>query len=230
MADPVGRLTVLDPATGAVLSRLPLDAALRPVGIAPAAGGGLLLLDADEALQTAGAMSNALSRVADVHNAARTPPTAVAAHGSRVAVGDADGRVYVWDATAHDRGPVTRRLHPAPVTAAALVGAVGLALCLSGGADGTLRLWETGGDPMPEPVDRREAVVTSLAAAETPSGSVAAVAWSDGEVHLWDLPAGTRRAVVPPYRAEALALCGDGTLFVAGTAGVAALGTSRTPS
>lgn len=232
VTDPMGRLAVLDPVTGAVRSRVPLDAALRPAGIAVAEGGGLLLLDADETLHTAGPMSNALSRVADVHNTAGTPPTAVAAHGSRVAVGDADGRVHVWDATAHDRGPVTRGLHPAPLTAAALVDAApsGLALCVSGGADGTLRLWETGSDPMPEPVDRREAVVTALAAADTPSGPLLAAAWSDGEVHLWDLLAGTRREVVPPYRAEALALSGEGTLFVAGTAGVAALDTSPTAS
>ncbi|MFF3560162.1 hypothetical protein ACFYXS_09005 [Streptomyces sp. NPDC002574] len=227
VADPVGRLSVLDPAAGAVRSRVPLDAALRPAGIAVAEGGGLLLLDADETLHPAGPMSNALSRVADLHNTTGTPPTAVTAHGRRVAVGDADGRVHVWDAAAHDRGPVTRRLHPAPLTAAALVhaGGSGLALCLSGGADGTLRLWETGSDPMPEPVDRREAVVTALAAADTPSGPVVAAAWSDGEVHLWDLFAATRRVLTPPFRAAALALTPGATLFVGGAAGVAALDT-----
>ncbi|MEU4091906.1 WD40 repeat domain-containing protein [Streptomyces sp. NPDC026673] len=230
-ADPVGRLRLLDPATGGVRRGVPADPAVRPVAAVSLAGS-VLLLDGNDFLHPAGDVSVALSRIADVHNPAAAAPTALAACGRHVVVGDAGGRAHLWDVDAHDRGAAGRTLHPAPVTALALleVPAHDLTFCLSGGADGTLRLWETGTDPMPEPVDRREAVVTALAASDTPAGPMVAAAWSDGELHLWNLFEATRRVLTPPHRAAALALAGDGTLFVAGTAGIAALHTRREAS
>ncbi len=54
----------------------------------------------------------------------------------------------------------------------------------SGGADGTVRLWTPGRDPVPEPLAERRSPVVSLHAAETPHGPLVAAAWADGLVEL----------------------------------------------
>jgi WD40 repeat protein len=115
-------------------------------------------------------------------------------------------------------------VHEQPVTAATCVDtADGLTLTFSAGADGSVRLWETSAEPMPVPVQQRRYRVTALAAADTPAGAVLAVAWDDGELHLWHVFSGRVR-VLPWLRdCDALALTPEGLLVTGDTEGLCAV-------
>lgn len=86
-----------------------------------------------------------------------------------------------------------------------------------------MRLWETASEPMPTPVQQRPCPATALAAADTAAGPVLAVAWSDGEVHLWHVLSGRVRVLPLPHSCHALALTPGGLLLIGGPEGLTAV-------
>ncbi|MFE0625915.1 hypothetical protein ACFW3D_02990 [Streptomyces sp. NPDC058864] len=220
-ADPLGRLRAFDPATGADLRRVPSPTEVRPLALA-ALGDGMLLLDRERVLHTFPADSVAFGEAALRHNP--DGPSALASEPASgfLAVGDTSGHVHVWRSPTYDPVPLSRALHQAPVSAIALVHSAryDLSFCLSGGLDGTLRLWATPDDPMPGPVERRDSVVTALAAADTPAhGPVAVAAWADGRASVWNLLDARVRPLPLLHRADGLALAPDGAVTVTGPRG-----------
>jgi hypothetical protein len=97
-----------------------------------------------------------------------------------VAVGHLDGTVRI--------GHRSQVLHPAAVTALATARLPGAAhaLLVSGGADGTVRLWSPlGPDTTPsDPVDAHTSPVTAVALCATAAGTQLACAWADGLLRL----------------------------------------------
>ncbi|MEU1617968.1 hypothetical protein ABZ479_11795 [Streptomyces sp. NPDC005722] len=220
-ADPLGRLHALDPATGADLRRVPAPTEVRPLALA-ALGDGLLLLDRDQVLHAFPPGTVAFGAAAHRHN--QDGPSALASvpASGLLAVGDAEGRVHLWRSPAYDPEPLSRLLHQAPVSTLAHVHSArhDLSFCLSGGLDGTLRLWATSDEPMPDPVERRDCVITALAAADTPAhGPVAVAAWADGRAGVWDLLGARVHPLPLLHRADAIALTPDGALTVTGPGG-----------
>ncbi|WP_377270451.1 hypothetical protein [Peterkaempfera sp. SMS 1(5)a] len=139
------------------------------------------------------------------------------------AVGDASGRVQWQDEV--------QQLHRGPVTALAATGLPSgspaqpdVPLLVSGGLDGTVRLWGPGAEPMPEPSDARECPVTAVAAAHSGRGLLVAAGWEDGLVRVRLL--GEADAVVDLRLGSAvwaLALTGAGLLLVGGPDGAVTL-------
>lgn len=175
---------------------------------------------------------DALARIAAHHGAAAlTSPDARATalggapDGRYAVVGDGEGRVHIWSLHDPAAGPRTMRLHSGRVLATACLPLPGrnLDLVFSAGQDGSIRLWEASADPMPEPVTRRPATVTALAAADTPAGPLLAAAWNDGEVHVRHVLSGTSVIVPLPRPADALAFTRDGLLAVGDPYGVCAM-------
>ncbi|GLW68736.1 hypothetical protein Kpho02_10350 [Kitasatospora phosalacinea] len=225
-ADGNGTVRVLSAATGEPLGRpaLPAPRPLRGLAVTPS--GTLLLLDAEGGteLLTADrpapgldryALEEAVSRLRDAAGA----PAAVAAAGrlpgAAPALADADGAVHWYqDGRVHGE-----RLHTGPVTALAVaaLGADdprgGLPLLVSGGYDGTVRLWGPGSAPMAEPLDARPCPVVAVAADEGPDGLRVAAAWAGGlvRVHRPGDPAGVLE-LRPGSPVRALAL--DGRLLL----------------
>ncbi|MFJ4845337.1 MULTISPECIES: hypothetical protein [unclassified Streptomyces] len=225
-ADAIGRVHALDPATGAELHRVPSPAAVRPFALA-ALGDGLLLLDREQVLHLSPADTPAFGEAAYLHNPQGPSALAALPATGHLAVGDTAGRVHLWRSPAYDPEPLSRPLHNAPVSAVAVVRSArhDLTFCLSGGLDGTLRLWAAPDEPMQAPVERRDRVITALAAADTPShGPVAVAAWSDGRASVWNLLDARVRPVPLPHRADALGLRPDGLLTATGPGGTYALG------
>ncbi|MET7689634.1 hypothetical protein ABZT06_16930 [Streptomyces sp. NPDC005483] len=146
-------------------------------------------------------------------------------HGPYAVVGDRSGTVHVWSLSEYQDTPRSCRVHEQPVTAATCVGtADGLILTFSAASDGSVRLWETASaEPMPVPVQRRRYRVTALAAADTDAGPVLAVAWSDGELHLWHVFSGKVRVLPLPRPCDALSLTPEGLLLVGDPEGLYAL-------
>ncbi|WP_431959726.1 hypothetical protein [Actinacidiphila sp. bgisy160] len=220
-ADPLGRLHALDPATGADLRRVPSPTELRPLALA-ALGDGLLLLDRDRLLHAVPPGTVAFGEAAHRHNPDGPSALASVPASGLLVVGDAAGRVHVWRSPAYDPEPLSRPLHQAPVSAVAHVHSArhDLSFCLSGGLDGTLRLWATSDEPMPEPVERRDSVITALTAADTPAhGPVAVAAWADGRAGVWDLLGARVHPLPLLHRADGIALTPDGALTVTGPGG-----------
>ncbi|MCZ0995501.1 hypothetical protein O1L44_23785 [Streptomyces noursei] len=151
-------------------------------------------------------------------------PTALGADGrsTTAVVGDAGGAVHVWPLTAYRPLPHSHRLHDVPVTAVTCLRLPDddLTLVFSAALDGSIRLWETSGEPMAGPVERRPALVTALAAADTPAGPLLAAAWNDAELHLWHLTSGTVRTLPLLYRCNALTLSPTGRLTLSGPDGL----------
>lgn len=115
-------------------------------------------------------------------------------------------------------------MHEQPVTAVTCVDtADGLTLTFSAGADGAVRLWETSAEPMPVPVQQRRYRTTALAAADTSAGPVLAVAWSDGELHLWHVFTGRMRVLPWLHGCDALALTSEGLLVIGDPEGLQAV-------
>lgn len=220
-ADPLGQVHALDPTTGAGLRRLPSPTTVRPSALA-ALGNGLLLLDREQVLHSFPADTVVFGEAPHRHNPDVPCALAASPASGLLAVGDASGRVHVWRSPAYDPEPVSRTLHEAPVSVVALVHSAGydLSFCLSGGLDGTLRLWAISDEPMPGPVERRDSVITALAAADTPvAGPVAVAAWADGRAHVWSLVDARVRPLPLLHRADGLALTPDGVLTVTGPGG-----------
>ncbi|MFI0366514.1 hypothetical protein ACH35V_01470 [Actinomadura sp. 1N219] len=137
--------------------------------------------------------------------------------------GDASGQVHVWEPTApqHVR---SQHLHDGPVTAVTgMQGDSGRLSLISGGADGTVRLWAIDDPPVDEPLIRRNTGVTATAFARLPLGPVAAIAWTDGHIRIWDMLTGDERVMNLGLTVNALALTPEGLLAVAGPHGTATL-------
>jgi prepilin-type processing-associated H-X9-DG protein len=102
---------------------------------------------------------------------------------------------------------------------------VDILFALSGGLDGTFRLWAVPADASLLPVEDRGVPVTAITAADTAAaGPVAAVAWADGHVTVWDLAeARTGRPIPLGWAPKALALSADGLLVAACEDGLMAI-------
>jgi WD40 repeat protein len=99
----------------------------------------------------------------------------------------------------------------------------GVSLVVSGGADGTVRLWAPGRDPLEEPVDARGVPVTAVAAAALSTGPAVAAAWADGLVRLWDVATGDQTDLRLGFAVYALVMDTDGTAIVGSEHGTTAL-------
>ncbi|MER5944812.1 hypothetical protein ABT127_01975 [Streptomyces sp. NPDC001904] len=237
-ADALGALTLLDPATGADTAAVGSPRGVRPDGIAVRRDGAMLLLSDTGALQPVtpqpeGTAAVVLGHIASHHGTLtlRHPELRPTALGQcplsgTTALGDEQGGVHLWALDTYHPNPRSRALHQAPVTAVTCLAPPddGHTLVMSAALDGTVRLWAASADPLPEPVERRPAFVTALAAAHTADGPVLAVAWTDARVHLWHLRTGRVHVVPLLVRCRALALSAGLRLTVAGPDGAYALG------
>ncbi|WP_026341621.1 hypothetical protein [Actinomadura atramentaria] len=146
--------------------------------------------------------------------------------GTLVVMGDRDGVLHAR--RPRSDAPAERcAAHQGRVTAVACVSAGGDArVVLSGGADGTVRLWHVGGGLLDEPPARRGTAVAAVAAVVLPDGPLFAAAWVDGVVWAWHA-AGEEMSLFPlglPVRALALDADERGAVLYVGTGrGVTAL-------
>ncbi|MFF4056659.1 hypothetical protein ACFYZ8_43785 [Streptomyces sp. NPDC001668] len=140
-------------------------------------------------------------------------------------VGDGSGALHLWSLTEYQDSPRSRPVHERPVTAVACLhlSDKDLTLVFSAGLEGAVRLWEASAEPMPDPVERRGSRPTALAAADTPVGPVLAVAWDDGELHLWHVFSGRVRTLPLLHPCAALALTPEGLLVVGDPEGLYAV-------
>ncbi|SDM67341.1 hypothetical protein SAMN04487981_102211 [Streptomyces sp. cf386] len=213
-------------------------AAVRPRSVAARDARSALLLDRSDALlplvsEDDPTAAIVLGHIAEHHGSAalageESLVTALGSGGTRspyAVVGDRSGMVHVWSLGEYQDTPRSCRVHERPVTAVTGVDtADGLTLTFSAASDGSVRLWETGSDePMPVPVQQRRYLATALAAADTPVGPVLAVAWSDGELHLWHVFSGEVRVLPLPHPCDTLALTPEGLLLVGGPEGLCAI-------
>ena len=140
---------------------------------------------------------------------------AVALADGRVASGDFEGRVLLWELAETAAQPVELGRHDNWVGAVAALEGGGL---VSGGADGRVLLWDpAGAGSQPVELGRHEGWATALAA--LPDGRVVS-GGSDGRVLLWDsAEAGPRRVELGRHGGEvrALAVLPDGRV-VSGSA------------
>ncbi|MGP3771902.1 WD40 repeat domain-containing protein [Streptomyces sp. SDT5-1] len=220
-AAPPGDLQVLDAATGRNAGTLPAPRTARPSHMA----GAQLLLDDRGTLLPATPDAPFAADIAAYHGqAALAPrpvlPTALASdlRATTAVIGDTQGTVHVWSLTTYQSLPQAVRLHQAPVSAATCLHLAedDIDLVFAAATDGTVRLWSVGSDPMPRPVEQRPALVTALAAADTPAGPVLATAWDDARLHLTHVSTGRTRALPLLQEANALALTSGGLLVIGG--------------
>jgi WD40 repeat protein len=237
----MGRLQTYDVDTGAPAAAVfvrPDAPFVRPGSVTPRDTRSVLLLDdragvllplAPEDDTTAGIV---LGHIAEHHGSAalaeaESQVTAVGSGpGSPYAVvGDRSGTLHVWSLSDYQDTPRSCRVHELPVTAATClhVAAHGMTLTFSAAMDGSVRLWETSAEPMPVPIQQRGYQVTALAAADTPVGPVLAVAWGDGELHLWHVFSGSVRTLPLLHACGALALTPDGLLVIGDPEGLYAV-------
>ncbi|MER5640728.1 WD40 repeat domain-containing protein [Kitasatospora sp. NPDC002227] len=231
-ADRAGRLHRWRAADGTRLGRVTAPPGLRPIGLAAVGEGCVLALEPDGTLRP---VAEAVPAEADYpslyHNGITLAspadrPTALAADGRRIVLGDAAGRLHLWSPDRLAAGPRIGRPHRSTVTAAACLTLreTGTVLVVTGGLDGTVRLWDsTTGEVMPEPVERRAAVPTALALAATAAGPVLTVAWSDLRLHVWRLFEGALTTLPLLAETDALALTPDGLAVLGGRGGTTAL-------
>ncbi|GAA5005114.1 WD40 repeat domain-containing protein [Kitasatospora paranensis] len=222
LADPSGVIRTVDAASGRPLARVARDEPGPLRGMAVGSDGSVLLLDSrggtsvvpdHEGAPAAAALGQALDALAE---ACQGELSVLTVYGPGIpAVADDSGTVCWLRAD----GVVVEKLHEGPVTALAGTSE----LLVSGGFDGTVRLWTAAGSgASAAPFDARPAAVGALAAADTVDGPVVAVGWADGLVRIRPASGGDVREVRFGSAVWALALT-DG-LLVAGTAeGVAAV-------
>lgn len=229
--------TVGGSASDGTASAIVRPASVRPRSIAPHDARSALLLDRSDALlplvtEDDPTTAFALERIAEHHGSAALAEeeslvTALGSGGAQrpyAVVGDRGGTVHLWSLGEYQDVPRSCRVHEQPVTAVTCVAtADGLTLTFSAGTDGSVRLWETSAEPMPVPVQQRRYRTTALAAADTSAGPVLAVAWSDGEVHLWHVFSGRVRALPWLRGCDALALTPEGLLVIADSEGLCAV-------
>lgn len=236
-SDPAGRLRTYDVESGASVgtaSPFVHPTPVRPRSVAPRDARSALLLDGSDALlpfvtEDDPTTAFALGRIAEHHGSAALDQeeslvTALGSGGSRspyAVVGDRGGTVHVWSLGEYQDVPRSYRVHEQPVTAVTCVDtADGLTLTFSAGADGSVRLWEISAEPMPVPVQQRRYRTTALAATDTPAGPVLAVAWSDGELHLWHVLSGRVRVLPWLHGCDTLAMTPEGLLVLGNAEGL----------
>lgn len=101
-----------------------------------------------------------------------------------IALGDASGTVRAFGDL-----PGTVALHEGRVTALAALDVPAASgttahMLYSGGADGAIRVWSPGQEPIPVPIEERTCPVVALHATWSAEGPILAVAWGDGLVQL----------------------------------------------
>jgi hypothetical protein len=137
--------------------------------------------------------------------------TALATGGGVAVVGDAAGTVRAFGeetaaATLHEGRVTALAALDVPVDEEGTVAP----LIYSGGADGRVRAWAPGLEPLAAPVAEAPSPVVALTAARTPQGPVLAVGWRDGRVEYRALDSGRTLTFHPgpPVRALAATPCG----------------------
>jgi hypothetical protein len=225
--DDLARAYRLDPRDGRIVARpaAPVMVKARTAAVVDAAPS-LVLTDASRRLAALGpkAPRGAVAAVREV--LPDTAVTAVAVAREALVFGAADGRVHVWDTGTEELIADPEDQHSGAVTAVAAIWMpdVDVLFALSGGLDGTFRLWAVPAAAGLLPVEDRGVPVTAVAAARTEVGPVAAVAWADGHVTVWDLDeARTGRPIPLGWAPKALALGADGLLVAAGDDGLMAI-------
>ncbi|MFJ4340800.1 hypothetical protein [Streptomyces sp. NPDC088915] len=214
VGDRTGTVRLLHEADAASAGRLAHAVPGRIAALAPAPDGTVLILDDRGRLHTVRGTAPRppyLERLTEAVSAtlARHPGTALAAIGGSVVVGDRLGSVHAFGLT----GLHQAASHSGRVTAVAAVESETPFVC-SGGADGTVRLWTPGRDPIPEPLAERRSPVVSLHAAKTPNGPLVAAAWADGLVELHRPEGGPKLSFRPGPPVRAVAVTGSGSLLV----------------
>ena len=102
------------------------------------------------------------------------------------------------------RGPLETALqtltgHTGPVTAVAVGEVEGRAVAVTGGVDGTVRVWDlASGRPRGEPLTGHTGPVSAVAVGEVDGRAVAVTGSDDGTVRVWDLASGRPRASPSP--------------------------------
>jgi len=225
--DDLARAYRLDPKSGRIVGRpaSPVMVKARAAAVVDASPS-LVLTDSSRRLAALGptAPRGAVAAVRDV--LPDTVVTAVAVARDALVFGAGDGRVHVWDVDTEELVADPEDQHSGVVTAVAAIWMpdMDLLFALSGGQDGTFRLWAVPADASLLPVEDRGVPVTAITAALTEMGPVAAVAWSDGCVTVWDLTeARTGRPIPLGWAPKALALAPDGLLIAAGDDGLIAI-------
>ena len=209
--------------------------------IAVADDGAALVLDTSSGLHVRRPESTAASsadRLDTLLNAGPARPTdsaaliaAIERHGAELtALGAADGLLLTGDRTGEVRAwpngasPSSARLHDGPVTAVACVRTrPDMHAVISGGADGAVRLWGVGQEPMASPVEQRETPVSAIAAGRLSTGPAFVAAWADGLIIIWDLKSGLPDTLRLGYAVHSVALGTDGTLVIGGRHGTATI-------
>ena len=225
--DDLARAYRLDPRSGRIVGRpaSPVMVKARAAAVVDASPS-LVLTDSSRRLAALGptAPRGAVAAVRDV--LPDTVVTAVAVARDALVFGAGDGRVHVWDVDTEELVADPEDQHSGVVTAVAAIWMpdMDVLFALSGGQDGTFRLWAVPASASLLPVEDRGVPVTAVTAALTDIGPVAAVAWSDGCVTVWDLnEARTGRPIPLGWAPKALALAPDGLLIAAGDDGLIAI-------
>ncbi|MEY9929433.1 hypothetical protein ABH926_004073 [Catenulispora sp. GP43] len=225
--DDLARAYRLDPRSGRIVGRpaSPVMVKARAAAVVDASPS-LVLTDSSRRLAALGptAPRKAVAAVRDV--LPDTAVTAVAVARDALVFGAGDGRVHVWDVDTEELIADPEDQHSGVVTAVSAIWMpdMDVLFALSGGQDGTFRLWAVPADAGLLPVEDRGVPVTAVTAALTEVGPVAAVAWADGCVTVWDLAeARTGRPIPLGWAPKALALAGDGLLIAAGDDGLIAI-------
>lgn len=149
-------------------------------------GGPLLIARHD----TVAAFDGDAPRVRSRHPAPVRTLVALAEPGS-YAVGDAEGNLSVHSAGPHPRTRSVRATAGGAVTSLTAVTVEGRETLVSGGADGTVRLWRPEGlEPVGESLQAHAEAVTALTALPERSGTRLITAGSDRTIRNWPL-AGT---------------------------------------
>ncbi|WP_354641510.1 hypothetical protein [Kitasatospora camelliae] len=222
LADPGGVIRTVDTASGRPLARLPLAAEARPLrGLTVAHGGDAVLLDAGGALAPAAAEPGGPRGAMAALGGAGLGLSAVAAVADlpedALAVGDETGAVHWY--RSGERW--SEELHQGPVTALAGTLSGGIPVLVSGGFDGSVRLWGPGAN-QPLELDRRGREISAVALADGALGMTVAAAWSDGLVRVHRSAAGRPLELRLGSPVWALGVAED--LLVLGTSdGVAAI-------
>lgn len=151
------------------------------------------------------------------------PRIGISPDGARVAIGNAEGRIEIWNAR-HGTLLTSWNAHPGYVTS--VVFHPGGQWLASAGADGNIRLWETATGAEMFAVPGHSGFVSSIAF--SPDGHTLISGGSDNRLKLWDVKTGQELSsdtfFHSQYHADAIpvvAVSPDGTLMASGGRGQA---------
>jgi WD40 repeat protein len=133
------------------------------------------------------------------------------AAGDLLAIGDAAGVVYLWDATGAAPESIARHESAVNVVRIAPDGSA----VASGSIDGEVQLWQASGGTAAA-VSRHDGAVNALDF--SPDGSRLASAGADGSLHLYDRSAQTVTTLSPPHASavNSVAFSADGRWLASG--------------